>query len=691
MKKLSNILLLLLSVTTLSAQTVDRSIRPSAAPAKEIKIKDAITFTMPNGLKVFVVEDHRAPIVYYSLQLDIKPELAGDKAGVSNLFNDVMGKATKTRTKEQLNKEIDLIGADINMGTRSGSGSGLKKYESKMLELLSDMVLNPLFTQEELDLVKSQAVSGLEFLSSDPNQICDRLSSALVYGKQYPDGEIYTVESIEKITTADLQKFYNTYFAPNVARLAIVGDITEAEAKANVQKYFGNWKSKQVPQANYVIPQAPQETKVAMFSKDGAVQSSINLSYPIFYRAGVVDADAAAVANYIFGGGMSSKLFQNLRESHSYTYGIYSFLNQGELTGLFQIGSGRSAGSVKAAATDSALVQIISEMNNMINTPVTQEELTAAKAFFAGDFGRALQQSAVIAGFAIQIDKYNLPKDYFKNYLKRIEALTVADIQAAAKKYFKPQNAWIVVVGDKEYANGLKQFAANSTVQFYDIDANPIAAPETKNADLTATQIIDKYVEAMGGVAAIDAISDSKITATMNTMGQNLEMTQLFKAPNLSLTAMGMGGMVMQKMVFDGVSYKVSGMGGSQELTEGPEFEAAKAEATVCPERNFVKNGYSLTVKGIENDAYVVEVDKGVAKTTCYFDTTSFLQLRSSTVMETPQGTIQQITEFSDYRPVGGLLFPYSTVQKIPAMGVEIKITITDIQVNTGLSSHEFK
>jgi len=696
MKKINYMLTLLLSFTVLSAQTVDRSIRPSAAPAKEIEIKDAKTFTMPNGLKVFVVEDNRAPIVYYSLALDIKPAMEGEKAGIVDLFNEVMGTATKKRSKEQLNKEIDLIGAQINVKARGGYGTGLKKYESTLLDLLSDMVLNPHFSQTELDLAREKAKSNLDLMNSDAGKICARLSYALAYGNQYPNGEISTKETIERITVSDLQHFYNTYFAPNVVRLVVVGNITEAEAKAHVQKYFGKWKRKNVPVTTYVIPQAPQHTKVAMYNKDGAVQSAINLCYPIEFKPGLTDTKAAMVANFIFGGGASSKLFMNLRETHSYLYSIRSLLDEGELIGFFGLSAGRNlSATVKAEATDSALYQIIYEMNSLINKPITTEELNAAKAYFAGSFGRSLQEPSTIAQFAVDIDKYNLPKDYYKNYLKHLEALTVEDIQAAAKKYFKPDQAWIVVVGDKAHAEGLKLFAYDKTVQYYDFNANPTAAPEIKTADMTAEEMIDNYVKALGGVAAIEKITDYSMKGTMVAMGQNMEIVKLFKAPHYSLFSMGMGGMTVQKMVFDGITLKISGMGGNQEFKEGKEFESAKNEAAVCPEMNFVKNGYLLTVKGIEKindtEVYVLNVKKGASDVTYYFDAKTHLLIRTLTNVETPQGVIQQIADMSDYRPVGGLLFPYLILQKVPSMGMEMKMTVTDIQINTGLTTDDFK
>jgi outer membrane lipoprotein-sorting protein len=156
-----------------------------------------------------------------------------------------------------------------------------------------------------------------------------------------------------------------------------------------------------------------------------------------------------------------------------------------------------------------------------------------------------------------------------------------------------------------------------------------------------------------------------------------------------------MGGTVMQKIVFDGVTCRMSGMGGNQEFKEGEEFEAAKAEAAVCSEMYFIENGYDLTVKGIakivDTDVYVLEAVKGKSTVIYYFDTKTFLCLRTSTTAETPQGTVQQITDFSDYRPANGVLFPYTNVQKIPAMGIEMTTKITDIQINTGLSADDFK
>ncbi len=693
MKKIFNIFALLLLIGVVNAQQLDRSIRPLPGPAKEIDIKDAKTVILSNGLKVFIVEDNRAPIVFYSLSLDVKPALEGDKAGMQELFGDVFGKATTSRTKEQINKDADLIGSRLNVYARGGSIRVLKKYESKALDLFADVLFNPAFNENELNMSRDKYKSALTANKDDAGQINIRLSSILTYGNKYPDGEAESAASLDNVKISDLQNFYSTYFAPNVARLVIVGNITESEAKANAEKYFGSWKKKTVPVATYTIPKLPAATTVAMVEKPGAVQSMIDISYPIEYKFGTADEMAASVMNHILGGGMSSHIVQNLREKHSYTYGVYSSLQKGELIGRFNISSGRGAASVKAVATDSAIYQVLYEMRDLIKTPISAKELEDAKAFLAGSFARSLENPSTVAQFAINIDKYHLPKDYYKNYLKRLEAVSIADIQAAAKKYIKPDNAIIVVVGDKSYAEGLKAFAADKTVHFYDADGNPVAAPApAQPATVSAEDVIKKYVQALGGEAAINKINDYKIAGEISAMGQTMEMTQLFKKPQWSLTEINMNGMSIQKITFNGTHLKLSGMQGNQDFTEGDMFDMVKMNLGICPDAGYIKNGYTVEIKGIEKvkgkEAYALSIKKGSISIVNYFDKESGLKVKTQSTAKTPMGDMQQVQEYSDYRPVEGVLFPFSMKQI--ASGMEMLMTIKSIDVNKGVADSAF-
>ncbi|MDR0560232.1 MAG: insulinase family protein [Prevotellaceae bacterium] len=695
MKKIFIIAAIALFAGSLNAQ-IDRSIRPSAAPAKELKISDAKTFTLANGLKVFVVEDHRAPTVFYSLGLDIKPALEGDKAGMYDLFSSVFGTATKKRSKEQINRELDLIAARLSANSNGGSVSVLKKYEQKALELMTDILFNPVFKQEELDLNLEKTKSALASIVDDGSDINRRVSAALTYGRQFPYGEIETVKTVENVSISDLQKFYDTYFAPNVARLVIVGDVSLDEAKASAKKYFDKWQRKTVPETKYVIPQKPEKTIVAMVEKSGAVQSSIDVSYPVQYRLGDEGGEAAALMSYILGGGSSSRLFLNLRESHSYTYGIYCSLSRDDIVGRFNLSAGRGdAASVKAAATDSAIIEIFSEINRIINNPVSEEELKNAKAYFAGSFGRSLAEPSTIAQQAVNIDKYRLPKDFYKNYLKRLEAVTVADVKAAAVKYLHPNNALIVVTGDRSYAESLKKLSTDGNIHFYDADANPVAAPSTLTANVTPQTVIDAYIKAIGGKEAIDKVNDSEMVMETSIAGQTLTIKKLYKKPNMSSLSISAGAMVVQKVLFDGKTVKMSAMGQTKEFTEGKEFESIANEVSMFPELNYTaENGYELTVTGIEKtggkDSYVLKVKKGSFNFVEYFDVESGLKVKTVDEMETPQGTMQQIAEYSDYRTVENIKIPHTRKQSVQGI-TNMEATVKSIVINKGIGDDMFK
>ena len=464
-----------------NAQTLDRSVQPKAAPANEIKIKDAQTFVLDNGLKVFVVEDHKLPQVLYSFSFDIDPEIYREKAGVIDLFSEVAGKATKNRAKDELNQEFDLIGANFSFSNTGGYVKGLTKYSKKMIELFADVLLNPVFTEEEFDLAKSQIASGLAYISTDAAQMMQIVSQILVNGKEHPHGEVVTPETLKNITVADVEEYYDTYIAPNNTRLVIVGDITLAQAKAEVTKHFGNWAKREVPSYKYELPQAPGKVRVAFINKKDAAQSEIKICYPLDYKPygnGNGNFDAALMA-HILGGGASGRLFQNLRETHSYTYGCYNNLIPDDVVGYYS-----AQASVRGEVTDSAINQIIIEMNKIVDSGVSEKDIDAAKAFFMGDFGRGLQNPATVAQFAVAIEKYNLPADFFKNYLKKLESVTIEEVGEAAKKYIHPNNAWIIVVGDEKYAANLKQFATDGNVEFYDMYGNLTETP-SNNCDCT--------------------------------------------------------------------------------------------------------------------------------------------------------------------------------------------------------------
>ncbi len=396
MKKIISIIFAVSLVSGIYAQKLDRSIKPKAAPAPEIKLGTPESFTLPNGLKVFVVEKHTLPEVSFSLSLDIDPILEGDMTGYISAAGQLLGRGTKNRTKQQLNEEIDFIGATLSTYSTGIYASSLKKHEDKLLTLMSDVLMNAEFKQEELDKIKKQTKSSLESSKDDPDAIAANVRSVLLYSNKHPYGEVTTEKSVDNITLEKCNEYYHTYFKPNVAYLAIVGDITLAEAKPLVEKYFGSWKKAEVPTHKYRTPFPSKTTQVDFVHKEGATQSVINITYPVNLKHNSPDVVKARIMNAILGGSATARLFMDLREGHGFTYGAYSRLSADELVGSFN-----ASAKVRNEVTDSSIIQFLFELNKMVKENVTEEELQNVKNYMTGTFAYSLQDPKTIARFAI--------------------------------------------------------------------------------------------------------------------------------------------------------------------------------------------------------------------------------------------------------------------------------------------------
>ncbi|MEN8868977.1 MAG: pitrilysin family protein, partial [Flavobacteriales bacterium] len=365
----------LLAITACSTNetALDRSIRPSASEAKELKIGEHEEFTLENGMKVYVIENHKLPTISYSLSFDIDPIVEGEKAGYTSMVGDLMEAGTKNRTKENLNKEVDFIGA--NVGAYSGGvyASGLSKYNSKLMDILADITLNPVFPEDELTKSITESITAIKSNATDADAIMGDVKSVVVYGKGHPYGEFMSETSLKNIELSDVQGYYNTYFKPNNALLTIVGDITKSEAEELVKKQFGAWKKGEVPTHSYNKPAEPTSPQVFVVNKEGAVQSNIQISNIAEVKLGDADYEAAQVFNQIFGSGFAGRLFQNLREDKEYTYGAYGGIRSNKLIGNFS-----SSAKVRNEVTDSAIEQFLFEINRIRTEDVSAEELKNA-------------------------------------------------------------------------------------------------------------------------------------------------------------------------------------------------------------------------------------------------------------------------------------------------------------------------
>ncbi len=678
--------LLLASVATVAQ--VDRTKAPKPAPAREIKIGAYQTFTLKNGLQVFVVENHKLPRIQFSLQLRNNPIYQGDKEGYIEMAGTLMGTGTKTKTKAQLDEEIDFIGANLSTSSDGIFASSLSKHSNKLLDLMTDVLFNPSFAPEEMEKLKTQTLSGLAASKENPGSIAATVRSALVYGKQHPYGLSTSEKSVESITLEDCKNYYNTYFKPNNAYLAIVGDIDFKTAKSLVEKYFSKWTPGEVKNPTYAQPKEPANTYVALVDRPSSVQSVINISYPVDLKPGTPDAIKARVTNQILGGGFSARLNQNLREKNGFTYGANSSLSSDNLIGNFN-----ASASVRNEVTDSAVFEFLSELKRMVNEPVTEQELIAAKAEISGAFGRSLENPSTIAGFALNTARYNLPKDYYNNYVKAIDAVTLADVQATAKKYIRPENAHIVIVGKgADVADKLKKFGE---VKYFDIYGESYVPTKASAlpADLTAEKVIAKYIEAIGGDSKLKDLKGLKTTMKATIQGTELIMVSTKKSPGKMVQEMSVMGNVMSKQVSDGKELSITAQGQKIPVDAAMKDEGL-FESLLVPETQIASMKIKATLKAIENldgkEAYAVEYQfASGGKSTHYFDKETGLKLQSVKEVKTPQGTNAVPTKFDNYKEVNGIKFPHTTSISMGQMN--LKFEVSAIEVNPAIDESIFK
>jgi zinc protease len=672
------ILITLIFSSVINAQqptspAVDRSKRPEPAAAPTIKLGNSQSFVLANGLKVFVVENHKLPTVAFSFVFDIHPGLEAEAVGVSDIAGKLLTSGTKTRTKDKLDNDVDFIGATLTTSASGIYAASLKKQQNKLLELVSDI------EQEELDKIKTQTLSELAAEKDDPDAISENVKSVLNFGKTHPYGEVTTEESVANITLEKCNTYYKTYFRPNVAYLAVVGDVTLDEIKPLIEKYFAAWQKAEVPSKTFAMPLAPAKTRVALVNKAGAVQSVVSVTYPLDLKPNNPDAIKVRVLNSILGGGSSSRLFINLREKNGYTYGSYSSIESDELAGEFT-----AYAKVRNAVTDSALIEMLHELNRLRSEKVTQDELTGIKNYLTGSFAISLEDPATIARFAINTQRYHLPKEYYANYLKNIAAVTIDDVYAMAQKYIKPNNATILVVGDKsELSKKLEPFAADKVVELYDNMGNPISSvAKAIPAGVTTKTIIENYIKAIGGAQAIAGVKD--VSTKMNTklQGMDLVVMTMQKVPNKYAMSIKMGPMVVQKDVYNGVKGKQISTQGKSDLT-GESLEQIKAQATLFIEAQYESLGYKLNFDGIENingkDSYKIDVTSPSGqKMTEYYDVASGLKSRMIQSSKTEAGPITQISDFVEYKEVNGVKFP-SVVSVSGTMAMKLVAETIDV------------
>ena len=683
-KKIIIALVIILS-SSANAQ-IDRSIMPESGPAPEIFFGKPQTFNLDNGLTVMVVENTKLPRASASLSFDNPLIFEGDIAGVSSILAEMVGNGTQSISKEDFIEEIDYMGASLNV-TGSGAFAGsLKRYFPRVLELMASAVLEPLFTQEEFDRQKNLIKESLKTGDKDVATAANRVEGFITYGSQHPNGEFVTQESLDKASLQDAIDFYNNYSSPSNAYLVIIGDVNYDEIKSKVTNLFGSWSSKDVSASSFPSPTNPDETEIIFVDMPNGVQSVVSIINTVDFNKNNSDYFAALVANRILGGGGAGRLFNNLREDKGWTYGSYSGISESYKTK----GTVIAQAQVRNEVTDSAAVELLMELDKMKNSFVTDEELNSAKAKYTGNFVLSLENPSTIAGFARNIITQKLPEDYYNSFLENINNVTKEDVQKAANNYFLTDNTRVFITGKgSEILESIENIEYNGKkvkVRYFDKYANEIERPDYSiDSDISAEDVINEYVKAIGGKDALAEVTSIEIKATSNIQGTVLEMYSVKNNQNQSLMEMSAMGMTIAKTVFNKFQGYNEVNGQRIPLTE-VELEQAIINSALFSELNFDFSLVELVgTSDVEGEkAYEIKVTDNKS---VFYSVDTGLKLKEVESQEVEGNLIVGETYYREYEEVEGILLP-KVINQVSASipipgGITFKATSIKLNVET--------
>ena len=670
---------------TITMQAQDRP-QPKSGPAPTININKPQSFVLKNGLKVLVVENHKLPRVSFNLTLDNPPYAEGTKKGVSDILSSMIGNGTQNISKNAFNEEIDFLGANINFWDSGASANGLSRYSKRILELMADGALNPLFVQEEFDKEKAKLIEGLKSNEKSVTAIAGRVENVLTFGKEHYKGEFTSEETLNNVTLNDVILNYNTYFAPGNAYLVIVGDVNFKEVKKEVERLFGKWKKATAPQLSYSNPKDVQYSQINFIDMPNAVQSEIALVNLSNLKMTDKEYFAALLANQILGGGGEGRLFLNLREKHGWTYGAYSSIGSGKYINKFRSGS-----SVRNAVTDSAVVEVFNELKRIRTELVSEEDLKNAKAKYIGNFVMQIEKPSTIASYALNKETQGLPDDFYENYIKNINAVSAEDIKNAANKFFLADQTRVVIVGKAaDVLPGLEAMSKREKLPIFYFDkyGNPTEKPEVKKpvpAGVTVQTVLNDYIKAIGGEKAVKNVKTLAVLSSGTVQGTPLELVVKTAPKKLGVEMKAMGMVMMKQVVNEKEAYMVQ-QGQRKDFT-GDDLKDMQADATTFKELALLTDK-DVTLTGIENingaDAYAIKN----GKSTLYYDVKTGFKVAEAKDVEQGGQKMTQTTYYQDYKDVKGLKFPYKTIMNV---GIEIELTTSEVKINEGVTDADFK
>ena len=429
----------------------DRSIEPPYGDSPDVKIPMLYKDVLSSGIEVYGIENNEVPLVQFEIQLNGGMLLeTSEKIGVSNLLANLITKGTANKTPEELESAIKTLGASINAyatkETMVISANTLAKNYAKTMDLVHEIILEPRWDEKEFDLIKKSTISQIERQKAQPNSIAVNEFAKLMYGEDHllSNNNLGTMASVNAITIEDLKSYYAKNFAPNIAKIHVVGAVSQNELVSSLIGLNNQWKKKEINFPTLKDPKEMNKSNAYFYDFPGAKQSVLQFGYPAL-AATDDDYYVASLVNYrLGGGGFASQLTQELRESKGYTYGIRSRFSGSNLKGTFLISS-----NVRSNVTFES-AQLIKKIVEDYGTNFSENDLEITKGFMLKSNARAFETLRSKLNMLRNISNYDYPEDYAKKRENIVKALTVEDVKRLAKKHLNSDKMIYLIVGDAE-------------------------------------------------------------------------------------------------------------------------------------------------------------------------------------------------------------------------------------------------
>jgi zinc protease len=449
----------------------DRTKPPVPGEARDVLFPDYFEKVLNNGLKVIVYQRSDFPTVTMNAVMRGGAYFDGDVPGLATMSAELLTKGTATRSATRIVEEVEFLGGSIASGagwdSTSVGVSILSKYCDEALEVLTDVLRNPAFPEEELERAQDQRIAAILQRKSSPGTLAQMQFARSVF-KDHPYAQASegTEESIRAMTREQLSSFHKRIFSASNMFIIAVGDVDPESFCESVQKLFGDLPASDRLIQEAAAPPARRGIEVQIVDRPQAVQSSVIVGHIGIERKNP-DYIAVSVMNTLFGGYFGSRLNLNLREDKGYTYGAHS-----RFEGRMQPGPFMSGAEVRNEATEETIVEIIAEIKSLVDVPVKEEELESVQNYITGSFPIQIETPGQVAQRIIQIEMYDLGKTYYNTYNSKVLQLTTDDIQKTAQKYLFPDELSIIASGRGALlTNTLSRFGS---VEIFDVNGNKI-------------------------------------------------------------------------------------------------------------------------------------------------------------------------------------------------------------------------